>query len=371
VVGPASNLVERIAPFRTLDSIQTSWLERMVTTVAPLIERMTLMLHDHFATAYSPGDYIDASELIAQNKLLRQHALGNWKDVLHALLEDVAMGMWLDADRNYVGAPNENLARELMELFTLGVDGGYTETTVREAARALTGYFLDNNLDPLGPRFKMTFDPYRHDDGIKEIFNATGKLMPHDVIDILLAQPAASRHLARRLITTFVTPTPTTAFVEQIAGVLRNPSNSWELKPAMSAIFHSDEFTIENRNTLVRSPAEFIAAAWRALGVTDYATGNYWMRRAGQGLYDPPNVGGWVPNEGWLSAGLLLARYNAGVQLGSLSQNQLRLPGSLVMHATNAMQWAEIFGMTELAPATAAAVDSYIASSNAAGTADA
>ncbi len=376
VVGPVSNIVERVTPLRTLDGIQTSWLQRMITTVTPLVERMTLMLHDHFATAYSPGDYIGTSELIAQNDLLRQHALGNWKDLCHALLEDVAMGMWLDADRNvYVDepgwAPNENLARELMELFILGVDGGYTEDTVRESARALTGYFLDTNLDPLGPRFKMTFDPARHDDGVKTIFSSAGKWMPHDVIDILLAQPAASRHLARRLITTFVTPTPTTAFVEQIAGVLRNPDNPWELKPAMSAVLHSDEFTAGNRSTLVRSPAEFVAAAWRALSVTDYSSGNYWMRRAGQGLYDPPNVGGWVPNEGWLAAGLLLARYNAAVQLGSLNRNEFRFPGVIAPRGTTARQWAEIFGMTELAPATESAIDSYLAESKADGATDA
>jgi uncharacterized protein (DUF1800 family) len=368
VVRPATDLVERVVVIRSLDQIQTEWLAQMVTSVRPLVDRITLMLHDHFATGYSPGDYIDAPELTAQNRLLGQHALGNWGELCHAMLEDVAMGMWLDADRNVADAPNENLARELMELFMLGVDGGYTEFTVREAARALTGYFLDFNLDPLGARYKMTFDPLRHDDGTKNLFGQVGEFMPHDVVDILLAQPAASRHLARRLITTLVSPTPSATFVEQIAATLR--SSSWELKPALRAILTSPEFAA-NQYTLVRSPAEFIAAAWRALGVTDYTTGNYWMRRAGQGLYDPPNVGGWVANEGWLPAGFMLARYNAAVQLGSLHLNQFRLLGETAVRGTSAQQWGEIFGMTELAPATKSALDSYLGASKSLGHADA
>lgn len=368
-VDTAYNAVERATPIRALDQIQSDWIRYLVTSVTPLVERITLMLHDHFATGYSPGDYIDAPELTTQVKLFRKHALGNWATLCHAIaVDDVAMGMWLDADRNVVAAPNENLARELMELFMLGIDGGYTEFTVREAARALTGWNLDFNLDPLGPRYKMSFYAPNHDEENKNIFGRIGNWGAHDVVNILLDQDAASRHLARRLITTFVTPSPPSGLVESIAATLR--ASDWEMKPALRALFNSPEFAA-SRNTLVKSPAEFIVGAWRALGVTDYASGNYWMGQAGQKLFDPPNVGGWIPNEGWLSAGFLLSRYNAAVQLGSLHQNQFRFPFDVVVRGTDARQWGEVFGMTELSGATQAAIDSYIATAKSRGYADA
>jgi uncharacterized protein (DUF1800 family) len=346
---------------RGLLDIQTEWLNRMIISTTPLVERMTLFLHDHFATAYRPGDIVDTQELYAQNRLFRLHALGNWKTLCHAMLEDVALSAWLDNNVNYKDHPNENLARELMELFTLGI-GNYTEDDVREAARALTGYQIGYNLEPRGPRNVMVFNAELHDDGTKTILGSTGKFMPHDVINIILARPAASRFLATKLIETFVTPVASSSFVDRIAQTLT--ASNWELVPALRAIFTAPEFKATSaRGALVKSPAEFMTGAFRALGRTENdllqaAVG--WMAQAGQRLYDPPNVGGWPRNEGWLGAGQILARYNAGSMLADRHIGAFVLPGLTAVGAAAVEGWGEIFGMTELAPGTSAALQSYL-----------
>lgn len=357
---PTYNLVGRAAPRGLLD-IQTEWLTRMVTTTAPLVERMSLFFHDHFATAYRPGDTVDTQELYAQNYTFRRHALGNWKALCHAMLDDVALSAWLDHNVNVKKHPNENLARELMELFTLGV-GTYTETDVREAARALTGYQIGYNLEPRGARNVMVFNAALHDDGTKTILGTTGRFMPHDVIDIVLGHPAASRFLARKLVEYFATASPTSTFVERVASVLR--TNDWELVPALRAIFTAPEFTAASaRYGLVKSPAEFMTGAFRALARTEgdlLQQGVGWMTQAGQALFDPPNVGGWPRNEGWLGAGQLLARYNAGTTLADRHVAAFVMPGSTAVGATTVEGWGEVFGITELSSPTAAALQSYI-----------
>ena len=366
VLEPTYNLVGRAAPRPLLD-IQTEWLTRMVSTTVPLVERMTLFLHDHFATAYVPGDIIDTQELTAQNWVFRRHALGNWKALCHAMLEDVALSAWLDNNVNVKKHPNENLARELMELFTLGV-GNYTETDVREASRALTGYQIGYNLEPRGPRNTMVFNAALHDDGTKTILGSTGKFMPHDVIDIVLEQPAASRFLATKLIEYFVMPVAPSGFVDRVAQSL--VASDWELVPALRTIFTAPEFKATSvRGALVKSPAEFMIGAFRALNRTEsdlHQTGVRWMSQAGQSLYDPPNVGGWPHNEGWLGAGQLLARYNAGSILADRHVTAFVLPGTTAAGATTVEGWGEVFGITDLSAPTVAALEGYLDEADAA-----
>jgi uncharacterized protein (DUF1800 family) len=362
VVNPVGNVTSCVAQ-RDLFGLQTDWIRLMAETPTPLVERMTLFLHDHFATAFVPG-LIEATELATQNELFRAHALGNWRSLCHALLSDVALGLWLNADRNLPEAPNENLARELMELFVLGADAGYTERDVREAARALTGYVLEDNLDPLGPRYRLRYVPERHDDGEKAILGRRGRFEPHSLMDLLLAHPAAPRHLARRLLETFVSPSPPGALIDRIAAVLR--TERWELRPALRAIFLSPEFAAA-RGTLVKSPAEHVVGAWRALRRTEYDRANVWMGQMGQRLFQPPNVGGWPGGEAWLSAGFLLARYNAAVELASLHRNALRLPLARRPEGGTPGAWGEVFGLTELAPRTLAALGAYLAGGRARG----
>ena len=365
----AGNVRGRIA-VPALNEIQQTWLGRMVTTSRPLVERMTLFLHDHFATGYRPGDTVDTPELETQNYLFRDNALGNFKTLCHAMLEDVALSCFLSNNVNVPKHPNENLARELFELFTIGI-GTYTETDVRESARALTGYRFAYNLqgtDPLkeatGPRYVMLFDPTQHDAGVKTVLGVKGALMPHDIIDIALSQPVAPSFIARKLIEWFVAPNPATVFVDRIAGTLL--SNNWELKPTLRAIFNSAEFMdpgLGARSAVVKSPAEFVVGGLRALNRTssdDYTIALGWMSDQGQRLYDPPNVGGWPSNMGWLGAGGVLARYNAGVVLADRHVSDTVLPGQTPIRSTTPQGWGQIFGITDLAPSTVDAMNGYL-----------
>lgn len=359
---PATNLRGRVV-VPDLNEIQNTWLARMVTTAAPLVERMTLFLHDHFATAYHPEDTIDTPELQAQNDLFRANALGNWRTLCHAMIDDVAMSAWLDNNVNYKNKPNENLAREFMELFTLG-PGNYTESDIRNAARALTGYEVAYNLELTGPRNSMVFNPAKHDDADDMTIFGVGprNFLPHEFVDLALAQPAAPRFLATKLIETFAMPNPSSTFVTRIANNLR--TSGWQIASALRAIFTSVEFrSAAARNSVVKSPAEFVAGALRALGRTngdDTQAGLNWMRQAGQVLFDPPNVGGWPVNEGWLGAGGVLARYNAASALADRHVAAFVVPGQTMLRATTPTGWGEIFGMTDLAPATVNALNSYL-----------
>jgi len=373
-LDPVNDLVFNVGtrnPFSvpSLDQIQTTWVERMVTTTVPLVERMTLFLHNHWATAYRPGDSVDTPELQTQNNVFRDNALGNWSTLCHSMIEDVALSCWLNNNVNVKAHPNENLAREFMELFTLG-PGNYTETDVREAARALTGYRFAYNLqgtDPvneaMGPRYVMIFDPTQHDDGDISIFGSqAAPMMPHQFVDLALSQAAAPMFLARKLAQTFVTPDPSPDFVGRIAASLT--ANKWELAPALRTIFSSFEFRSEAaRSAVVRSPTEYMIGILRALNRTssdDYSVALYWMNHAGQELYNPPNVGGWPKNMGWLGAGGVLARYNAGVTFADRHVRSTTLPGQTRLRSTTPQGWGEIFGITNLAQATVDAMNGYL-----------
>jgi len=374
----ATNLQGRVV-VPSLQDIQKRWLGRMVGTSAPLVERMVLFLHDHWATAYTPGNTVDTPELETQNRLFRSYAFGNWRDLCHKMIEDVALSCFLNNNVNVKKEPNENLAREFMELFTLG-PGNYTETDIRQAARALTGYkvatnFTGTNLlaETTGSRNVMVFDPKQHDDADDITILGVGPkaFMPHDFVDVVLAQPAAPRFLARKLAETFVAPNPSAAYIDRIAGVLR--SSNWSLAAALRAIFNSPEFQAPAaRSAIVKTPAEFVVGCLRALDKTgddDYTIALSWMTEAGMQLYDPPNVGGWPVNMGWLGAGGVLARYNAGVTLADRHVNSAPLlPTQQRLRATSPQGWGKLFGLTTLAPATVDAMNGYVAGAGTAGT---
>lgn len=359
------NLRGRVVP-AGLEEIQVEWLRRIVTTTRPLIERMTLFLHDHWATAFRPSDTVDTPELGAQNDLFRTYALGDWRALCHAMIEDVALSCWLDNNVNRKEHPNENLAREYMELFTLGT-GNYSEHDIREAARALTGYELGYSLDPRTARHYMVFNAVNHDETDKTILGQTGAFLPHDFVDLVLAQQAAPVHIAGKLTRCFVGPKASSTLIGVVAEDL--VSSGWKLEAALRTIFLSGEFqSPANRYGTVKSPVEHIAGALRALELSSddqLRTALRWMGQAGQILFDPPNVGGWPSNEGWLGGAGILARYNAAVQLADMHVNTFVLPGQAAVRGATIEDWAEIFGITELAPATRAALNDYVGSTTA------
>ncbi|HVE95302.1 MAG TPA: DUF1800 domain-containing protein [Acidimicrobiales bacterium] len=340
----------------SLHDAQAVWVQAMVGAKAPLVERMTLFYADHFATAYNARDRIDLRALNAQLATIRKHSMGSFRDLLHAMLDDLALACYLDNDANTKGAPNENLARELMELFVLG-RGNYTETDVREVARSLTGYTLQQTGGTGSNRtYKLVYEPARHDAGSKTVLGVTGTFSPHQVLDVILRHPAAPRFVAGKLVAHFLAPTNATSAVDDVAEAL--VANSWNVSAALRTLFMTPMFRSSSvRDVLVKSPAEYVVGLMRALGRTEYKRAALYIENAGQSLFRPPNVGGWPVGTEWLNAGSMLARYNAAAYFG---RGHAGSPSPLAPATFDLPAWVETFGMTSIAPSTQSALENYM-----------
>ena len=278
------------------------WLRRMVLTERPLEEKMTLFWHGHFAT--SQRDVKSSYHMWLQNQTIRAHALGNFKELVRLIAKDPAMLRYLDNNRNIRSHPNENFARELMELFTLGT-GNYTEQDVKEGARALTGWTFRGN--------EFVFARRAHDAGEKTFLGKTGRFTGDDVIDIVFEQPATSRLIARKLFLFFAHEQPSEAVVEALAATLRE--SHFEVKPVLSQLFRSAElYSKPARGNRIKSPVELVVGTLRALRVDPGESPAFALLagRMGQDLLLPPNVKGWDGGEAWISTSTLLDRYNFG-----------------------------------------------------------
>jgi uncharacterized protein (DUF1800 family) len=275
------------------------WLTEMITTPAPLLERMTLFWHNHFTSGRQKVRFPQL--MYRQNALLREHALGSFATLLHAASKDPAMIIYLDSASNRRGKPNENFAREVMELFTLG-EGHYSEADIREAARAFTGWSLDVKREFMMRRAL-------HDSGEKTILGRRGSFNGDDVLDLLLEQPRTAEFIVEKLWREFVSPHPQPAEVARIAGVFR--ASGYETRAALRELLLSPAFWAPaNHASLIKSPAEYVAGMLRQFAVPvantmPFATA---MAGMGQALFDPPNVKGWPGGESWINAATLLAR---------------------------------------------------------------
>lgn len=291
------------------------WLARMASAQDPLQEKLTLFWHGHFAT--SAQKVRDAAAMWRQNQTLREQARGNFGALTKAISRDPAMIFWLDLQQSRLRQPNENFARELMELFTLG-EGHYTEADVTEAARAFTGY----RVHPRSGDFR--FAALEHDIGPKRVLGRAGNLNGDDVIDALLAQPACATFLARKLWTFFAYENPPPAVVESLAGTLR--ASRYELRPVLREIFRSVEFYSERAfRTQIKSPIQWWIQTARTLEVDLPARPGFTLnalRQLGQVPFVPPSVKGWDGGKAWISTASLLARYNlAGALLHGAGNN--------------------------------------------------
>lgn len=276
------------------------WIGEMLATPSPLTERMTLFWHNHFATSQQKVRL--ASLMYRQNVLLRREALGNFALLLHGVAKDPAMLVWLDNARSRREAPNENFAREVMELFTLG-EGHYTERDVKEAARAFTGW----SVEPQTGEFR--YRPFFHDAGGKTVLGRSGPLDGDDVLDILLAQPATAELIASELWREFVSPTPDAAQVERWARIFRDAH--YEIRPLLRAILMSDAFWAPaNRGTLVKSPVELVVGTLRTFDVrpANLRPVAFACAALGENLFAPPNVKGWPGGDAWIDSSTLLRR---------------------------------------------------------------
>jgi uncharacterized protein (DUF1800 family) len=276
------------------------WVQEMLATPSPLTERMTLFWHNHFVSSQQK---VRAARLMyAQNVTLRAHALGNFGTLLHAAAKEPAMVVYLDSAQNRKGQPNENFAREVMELFTLG-EGRYTEVDVKEAARSFTGWSLNRETGA------YVFRPGVHDFGSKTVLGKTGNFDGDAVLDILLAQPATADYITSKLWREFVSPEPDPREIRRIALLFR--ASNYEIRVAMRELLSCDAFWArQNRGTLVKSPVEFVVGTLRQLEIEPPDGLPFAVLAAGMGqnLFSPPNVKGWPGGNAWIDANTLLAR---------------------------------------------------------------
>ncbi len=245
-----------------------------------------------------------------QNDTFRRHARGPFRDLLKAMLCDPALLAWLDAPSNRKGKPNENLARELMELFTLGV-GHYSERDVKEAARALTGRAVTQG--------RYAFRPDWHDDGAKTILGTSGRFDGDQLAEILLNQPATAQRLAWRLCHSFLGEhVAEDSTVAKLAEQLQR--DDLHIGRAVEVILRSELFfSARNLHAQVSEPVAFAIGTVRSLELFDPPPSTLllaeWTRRLGQELFFPPNVGGWPGGRSWLSGRTVVARANFAAAL--------------------------------------------------------
>ncbi len=276
------------------------WLREMVATPSPLNERMTLFWHNHFVSAQPKVRYTQL--MYRQNVLLRAHALGRFDELLHAVAKDPAMLIYLDSATNRRGSPNENFAREVMELFTLG-EGKYSEDDVKQAARAFTGWSID--LDTGDYMFRR----FLHDGGEKTVFGKAGNFDGDAVLDIILAQPAAAEFIVRKLWREFVSPQPDEGRVRKIAAQFR--AGGWNIaQPVRALLLQPEVIGRDEDNALVKSPADLMVGLVRQSGgeLSQPVAAAVALAGMGQNLFSPPNVRGWPGGDAWINTHTLLAR---------------------------------------------------------------
>jgi uncharacterized protein (DUF1800 family) len=284
------------------------WVYRMLYGPDPLGERLTLLWHNHFATSNLKVE--NPAFMRRQNELFRKLGRGPFGELLSAVVHDPAVLVWLDAPSNRKGHPNENLARELMELFSLGV-GHYTEADVKEAARALTGWGVEEDT--------FTDVPARHDPGEKTILGHTGPWTGDDLVRLVLEHPATPRRLAWRVCEQLLGEKPLrSADVGALADGLRahNLDMGWAVETVLRSRAFFAEETLGNR---VLGPVEHVIGAARALELFDPPSSTLvlaeWTARLGQDLFYPPNVGGWPGGRAWLTTRALVGRANYAAAL--------------------------------------------------------
>jgi uncharacterized protein (DUF1800 family) len=285
------------------------WLLRMLYTRRPLQEKMALFWHNHFANA---SVKVRTAELMLQQiQLFRVYALGNFETLLRQITRDPAMLYYLDNRENRKGAPNENYAREVMELFTVGI-GNYSEEDIKEAARAFTGYTSDRDS-------KYLFKPEDHDDGLKTFMGETRNWDADDILARLVRHPATARYLTTKLFRYFVHDQPSTATIDRLSNTFT--SSGFDIRAVVTDILSGPEFTsTEAYHATVKQPIDLVLGSLKALDVRNVAPDlPQVIRRMGQDLLNPPDVSGWKGGVTWLNASTLLERFNFADRLAGSS----------------------------------------------------
>ena len=281
---------------KATQELNVDWVKHMAKTKAVLRERMTIFWHDHFATR------LDFPYLMqAQNNTLREHSIGSFRKMVHSIAKDPAMILYLNNQQNRKKAPNENFARELMELFTLG-EGHYSEKDIKEAARAFTGWHLN-------ARGYFEFDPGQHDSGEKEIFGQKGKFGGEDVINMILENPRCAYYITEKIYKEFVNPSPDPVIVKALSEDFFK--TDYNIGKLLENIMTSSWFyAAENQGVMIKSPTQLLVQTMRFSGL-EFKRDRLMLKvqkSMGQVLFFPPNVAGWPTGQGWIDSSTLLAR---------------------------------------------------------------
>ena len=277
------------------------WANRMLTTPRPLEEKLTLFWHGHFATGQNKVR--DYRMMLRQNGMFRREASGSFRDLLSGILKDPAMLVYLDNGENVKSHPNENFGRELLELFTMGV-GNYSESDIREAARAFTGW-TNNVLD-------FRFDEQQHDFGVKTFLGKTGDFNGDDIVGLILAQKVTAEFVSAKLYRYFVREDIADAVKVELGRTFRE--SGYQLKPLLTRIFMSKDFySPPSYGTQIKTPVHLLVSTFKKMGLTEVPTVPDFGRLTaslGQTLFEPPNVAGWAGGRTWITASTLLQRGN-------------------------------------------------------------
>jgi len=303
------------------------WVTQMINTSSPFVEKMTLFWHGHFAT--SAQKVRPAYKMWVQNETFRQNGLGDFRALVKAISRDPAMMIWLDTVQSKKEQPNENFAREFMELFTLG-EGHYTESDVKEAARAFTGYRINQ------PEQSFRFAERQFDGGTKTFMGKTGSWDGDQIVDIVVSQPSCARFIGAKIWKFFVYDDPEPELIEALASEFRNAH--YELRPFFNTLFLSEEFySPQARDSQIKSPVQFLVQALRTFPIPlpDSNFMEFAFRQMGQIPFYPPNVKGWDGGKSWINTATLTFRYKLAHQLiEGISPQEIGFPKPPAMEMT-------------------------------------
>ena len=301
-----------------MGEMATWWIIRMTQNSKNITEQMTLFWHNFFATAQSKVFFPQA--MYEQNKIFREYGLGNFKELLRRVTFGPAMMIWLDIHRSKKHNPNENFSRELMELFTLGVDN-YSQNDIVEASRAFTGYVtngVETNYDYENLVGNDIHWDEWHDFGNKTVLGQTGQWTGDDIINIILEQENCAKHICRRIYKWFVYENVNESVVEEMADVLRD--NNYEIRPALEFLFKSEHFYDNNyRGALIQNPIGFLPGLIRKFGMQNFTFPDGFLLRSvgvlGMTPLEPPDVNGWIGYRSWINSITLPLRKLVGCSL--------------------------------------------------------
>jgi len=331
-----------------------AWVDRMRTTETPIVEKMTLFWHGHFCSSLEAvGDHV---MLWRQNQLFRALGLSDFRTLTQRVAVDPAMLRYLNNDRNVVGAPNENFARELMELFTLGANR-YTQDDVGAAARAWTGHGIDKDG-------QYAFTSRRHDAGLKTFFGTTKSWDGPDIVEEIVGgstREVSARFIATKLWTFFAYPDPEPAVIDGIAAAYL--ADDLRIRSALRALFLRQEFYSPRAvRQQVRAPIDYVVATMRSANLpASDAHPEWWLDDMGQAPFQPPNVAGWKPNGYWISASAQTAKATFAGNMRWVASKRGLLADTSRLRPGDAVRYAlQTFGVDRPSPTTVRAMERWL-----------